>query len=907
MKRSAVLLVCLWSATPAEAQRTPAAQEAQAAKKLQAARTAAAANLPACAFAPAGAVWTLRTIDEAESVPRETCVRDADDAAAAQACVDQALTRLNAALASDPARQYRESTVLVATLTNPPRTRVTLHAFDDRGEHRELLWDPSAPEGVQQTLQLPPGEWRLAVTAEDQVFQTDQLAVTIATTFPAPTSVQATSAQPGSATFVGKQTSTLATFAGAVTRAPLTAAGSDVLPTVTVQCRSGTVSMEQLTLDPRRAAAASTARGLLDQAVPASVNEVLSLLAEIAVARAKAGAMEILRDRFVTPMCTKLSLQLVGLGPADERAFPRACSLLEHMRLADVLTSGKDLVAAIRDDLRLTLAPKLLDRLPGLGPKSAELLKTVLTFANRVVDGESSQVAEVDLLIELLDRLPDMEALAPTLEAVTKVLEAAELSPVQLASLKRKALQAALPLDFSDDGVEQPWHAVVNATGDKVCVRKHNGKWFVEADRDTCIDALMAKLDRTDWVDQGTQLLTLFQAALLQELVRVAKPETLAALARANPALLVGGRERSCASRVIIAVAKWCSHRDRCSAGDIGKVLDRPWEVFAKPAPGTRDFVCVDPAKAGRWFIEFPDRAKYTQLAATLVSFLAPVPAGQERARTVSMIRWMFEFLRMQRGDDKVLQDLEELVSRLIDGDYLRAVTKTVLMLEDRCPQADDKPAGSRTCRRSLTKAIQLLGAVASYARTYEATASLDAEAARKARKEALEALIDSATDRGERGGELVVSLGANVGVGAIMTRERATDRSFDDAHWSVGARVPLGLAIQRLPAGAAGGEPSCASRYVGWHAGLTLADLGQFLAAKDGGALDDVRWSNFVSPGAELGVLIGSPSRVMTLTLSAAYAPALFAKPGADGATTQGAIRFGMTVGYYVPLFDLN
>jgi len=45
----------------------------------------------------------------------------------------------------------------------------------------------------------------------------------------------------------------------------------------------------------------------------------------------------------------------------------------------------------------------------------------------------------------------------------------------------------------------------------------------------------------------------------------------------------------------------------------------------------------------------------------------------------------------------------------------------------------------------------------------------------------------------------------------------------------------------------------------LGLHVGLQLADLGQFVRRGTDDKLDDVTWSDFISPGLELSLLLAS------------------------------------------------
>ena len=842
--------------------------------------------------------------------------------------------------------KYRELALLTATLANPPRTRVTLNIVNGRGERREILWDPAAPEGIQQSILLPPGEWTLRASAEEQLIQTQQVALVLSTIFSLPVAPAGSLPE---ITLKATQYGVVASAAGGVKRTPLTDQDGahskidDVLPTITVRCQRGTVAMDQLILDPRRAAAASTARGLLDQSIPAPVSEVMSLLGEIAVERAKAGAMELMRNKFVTPMCNKLTLRALRLDVRaismddeakaaeddKERALPRTCALLENMRLDDVLSSGKDLVTAVRDDVRLTIAPRLIDHLPSIGPQTRALALVALDFANRIIDGESTQVAEVDLLVALLDRLVFADGLVATPDVVAFVEQwLAKLNKAHLPEFRRLVVERALPPDFGDDGVVdgetplRPWQQVQDGKGNYVCkLERTSSKFYFNAVRKQCIDAIVTKLGGGDWLAQGAALLprTFLKQALrlmlrdrpakeMRELVDLLKSNKL--FAEAVPAKAQG---IYCGGRLVIAVAKWCSRQQRCSAGDIAKIIDTPWQAFSRPSGDSLDAaMCAN--ETNRWFVDFPNHEKYISLASTLVSFLEPVPAGQARARTVAMVRWMFDFIATQSDDSTHLDELEEVIGRLVDGDYVRAMTESVALVKAiRCPavlttnpdtlEEDDK------CPAGLTKAMQLIGSVASYMRSYDETKGTDPAEARKARKKALESLIDAATDRKNRAGETIYSLGSPVGIafgpritfgeGASYADRSAAyedpDLSFDSLRW----RVPLAFTRQRLPR-----DGVCC----GTHVALTVGDLGQFARTND-----DVTWRDFLSVGLQGGLVFGVSHNIV-LAAEVSWTPSIYTHTtmiGAEGmqkpVELSGALSGGLTLAYYVPFFDFN
>ena len=188
-----------------------------------------------------------------------------------------------------------------------------------------------------------------------------------------------------------------------------------------------------------------------------------------------------------------------------------------------------------------------------------------------------------------------------------------------------------------------------------------------------------------------------------------------------------------------------------------------------------------------------------------------------------------------------------------------------------------------------------------------------DASSARQARKKALESLIDSATDRRDRGGAKIYSLGIPVGFAFGGRFAPGDDLHYPSVHSAYDAdvlmqlRLPLAIARQRLPA-----ENGC----VGTHLAFWVADLGQFTRSKPSGASDALSWKDFVGFGAQAGVLLGTSSHAVVLALEGSWSPGLYAKDvnidnmSGDGTHVHhlsGAFTLGATLAYYVPLFDFN
>lgn len=224
---------------------------------------------------------------------------------------------------------------------------------------------------------------------------------------------------------------------------------------------------------------------------------------------------------------------------------------------------------------------------------------------------------------------------------------------------------------------------------------------------------------------------------------------------------------------------------------------------------------------------------------------------------------------------------------------------------------------GQGDCRQTRKFSVLLTG-VATYALTYDRkipdSASPEQRLAflkdqREARKEALESVIDAATDRRGREGTAVWSLGVGVG-GSLWSRQRldlTTTRAGQPAAkeqpLGVQLHVPLGIAYQLLP-----------SR--NWfhplpiHVMLTVLDLANYVG-KTTEPNSSPDWRAIIAPGMQVGVAVPGLSRANNLVLvgyALTYAPQFLETPAASGAGSasfRGARRRGLFVTYYVPLWD--
>ncbi len=752
-------------------------------------------------------------------------------------------------------------------LANPPASRLRVSFDTDGGAHRELEWDPAVSADLTRAVELTGAatEWRVTVAMEQTSFTQSQGTVLLTVRFDRATCSGATGTLVG--TYVALLASPNVLYSQCDTQKPDTQksdkdkrascgpglAGVDLAgwpaPTLTFNVTEATKpAIGSLAFSSGAAAGAPGGlRGF--GAAPAIVTDTLSILTEIAVERAKAGAMRVLAKRLIEPLCGDPTKEPgkqdgVTLGALFARAnaasngngsptssntntpavdhgieplaFPRTCELVTTLRLEDLLASGKALLLALRDDLRFTLLGEAMRRLDQEAKLPVGVGTALLAFANAAIDHGGADELAVHALIESLGR------------------DWLQVAVSALGNPKsRQALAAA--------------HSVNSC--DKNCLND---------------------------VRRSLEAATTGLAAVSLE-------------AKDAVAVLL---DYGCTARLAVAVLERCS-AGGCTPSAIADYLQRPQAHFSveKELPAS---LCWSKADDTDTYRQAPEAlAPARQLVLDGLRLVAPVAESKGAERAKAALRLAAELLRLAGGlEESTLQPAVEFAIALVDEDYGSALARLSGLL--RAHFANDK-------RVALRKLSSFLGAVASYAEVYRATKDSDPAAARKARKAALESLIDSATDRAERGGDRVVSLGSNVGL--AMTWSSLYQRNDDALRQPTpGLRVPLGLSVQWLP------QPRAKC---GLYLSAQLADLGQFVRRGDGAdAMEDLTWADFVAPGLEAGLPLGFLDPAINLGLHLSYAPTLgLTTPGGDGVERRsaGVWRFGVHLSYYVPFFDFN
>ncbi len=314
-------------------------------------------------------------------------------------------------------------------------------------------------------------------------------------------------------------------------------------------------------------------------------------------------------------------------------------------------------------------------------------------------------------------------------------------------------------------------------------------------------------------------------------------------------------------------------------------------------------------------------------------------PDGQARARaTVEVVFAIARQVSSDLEEKKRIDNLEALLLAAMDRDLPTTLASAGRLLEDiinksSCEDAEG-PLKIKDGCRARTKydardLLTLLSSIASYGSTYLKTdknSSASPDELRAARTAALEAAIDTFTVRTNRHGSRVVSLGLPVGFTAGLQWRRSDDGTPSDAsdkqkckttppcEWTYPQlSLPLGIALQRLPGhrhrnGRAERKTLDRFYFDGAHVMLTALDLGQFVAYDENGSVTKPRWNTFLSLGGQIGWLIGTPANSFVVAADVRYAPTLFpVDSGPNMGTGGGTLRVGLSLAYYVSLFDFN
>ncbi|HEU4536027.1 MAG TPA: hypothetical protein VFS00_18005, partial [Polyangiaceae bacterium] len=216
------------------------------------------------------------------------------------------------------------------------------------------------------------------------------------------------------------------------------------------------------------------------------------------------------------------------------------------------------------------------------------------------------------------------------------------------------------------------------------------------------------------------------------------------------------------------------------------------------------------------------------------------------------------------------------LANAAVDGDPNALVVAALAAHEVAARGAADRPT---------KRALRLAGALLQYTRTY-ADRKLDGAGAREQRARLLEDLADEMSNRNERDGDAIWSLGGSLRL--VGGARFGVDSDRTALYGPVG--LPLGLGFQTV-----------AESGFGLHLELSAFDLGQYVSFEEGGAVRRPELADALAPSLTLGAAFGKGVPFI-IGPTVGYSPQFAFSDG-----RRGALNFGLAFGVYVPLLDLN
>lgn len=216
------------------------------------------------------------------------------------------------------------------------------------------------------------------------------------------------------------------------------------------------------------------------------------------------------------------------------------------------------------------------------------------------------------------------------------------------------------------------------------------------------------------------------------------------------------------------------------------------------------------------------------------------------------------------------------LANAAIDGDPNALVVAALAAHQIASRGAADRPT---------KRALRLTGALLQYTRTYT-DRKLDGAGAREQRVRLLEELSEEMSNRNERDGDAIWSLGGSLRL--VGGARFGVDSDRTALYGPVG--LPLGLGFQTV-----------AENGFGLHLELSAFDLGQYVSFEEGGAVRKPELADAIAPSLTLGAAFGK-SVPFVLGPTVGYSPQFTFSDG-----RRGALNFGLALGLYVPLLDLN
>jgi hypothetical protein len=663
-----------------------------------------------------------------------------------------------------------------------------------------------------------------------------------------------------------------------------------------------------------------------------------------------------------------------------ERLLPRTCDAARALRLPDLANAGPAFTRALEGDAVDRVLTILADQIPRALTLNANPPKELSAVAKAVeaalaeqarLRGDSPPGEPVTAFVDALTALPNgaltsLDALRSLAAAVKKGTEAPALDcnthPQWCEGTSPSVLRKEIGTAYENaaSAIRNAWLSREFGGAD---ARPHQLRALAEA-VDGSLTFLIACEDATTVGNSNEsdlarlralrRLRTLTSTAgnpALAELIERVKP-VIVEIASDPAQIDVGDAQllvltlgqagwgevwpsaETCAIDLGFAVAGACREDGACDAAEVADMVEHPEDWFALEG------ACEPELASVSLLTKVPE---LPALIESILRVLSATKSGDSRTQIRASLDVAFSLADLMVGDsmggaaeEALVRDLLRrlrLVSlAIVDQEVATVLVETNGLLVSAVDLAIDTLSGSpkhdqnaiqalAAVRYVLSRAMPVVTTLVSNSEllTQAAGDEKQVEALRAARKEALEALIKASTQRTNRGGDLVVSLGSPVGF--------AVGGSSVDATWVLEPRlrVPASLALQWLPRpldrqvradrwrcmvfeGKGGKDcremyPATDGRYGGhrrWGGiiNFTPLELGSLLHTTTTG--DPIYWQDLIVVELSGGVAppLGSPQHLLSLNGIVQYRPF---------GPYAGSWFLGGGLSYFVPFFDFN
>lgn len=198
--------------------------------------------------------------------------------------------------------------------------------------------------------------------------------------------------------------------------------------------------------------------------------------------------------------------------------------------------------------------------------------------------------------------------------------------------------------------------------------------------------------------------------------------------------------------------------------------------------------------------------------------------------------------------------------------------------------------------RREFARALRLVGGLLTFASTYrDVESDEDIATGHDERRRILESLSAEFTNRTERRGDWIVSLGGSLRLNGgvrFHSPNVAGDMQPGTSFWGPGSLV-LGFGLDFV-------NPD-----IGFHAELGLFDLGGYLDFDDTLTLRTPSPAAVISPSLTAALSFAGPQVPFIVGVTFGASP--FPSENETSDNARRILYFGGVLGFYVPLFDLN